>query len=262
MALPHPPKWDSPSEISVGVASNLRLHRSRRALVVIALVAAAVTTTFFWLADSGLLALPSAAIPQGTGSSGQLATFTALTPSTVTIPQGQGAQIINGVVLGKAAIAAGFANKLRVDIGWIDPQNAGRVFNNPNGWLTFGIYYPIHTGACVQNTDPTGALSVTDGSQLCAALNTQGTGPLVNNGQLTINPTMLTGFIMVAATDPSPTSLCAGTGSGWCAPSGLGLSANQNLFYIIASVDTPGGIPPGQQAGLTTLNFYLSAHAL
>ena len=259
MAIPHPPKWDSLGEETMGVASNLRLHRSRRALVAIALVAAVVTSTVFWLADSGSLALPAAAIPQGTGSSGQLATFTALTPSTVTIPQGQGAQIINGVVLGKAAVAAGFANKLRVDIGWIDPQNAGRVFNNPNGWLTFGIYYPIHTGACIAG-DPTGALSVTDGSQLCTALNTQGTGPLVNNGQLTINPTMLTGFIMVAATDPSSTSPCAGTGSGWCAPSGL--AQFQNLFYIIASVNTPGGIPPGQQAGLTTLNFYLSAHAL
>ena len=261
MALPQPTKWDSPSEVTVGVAYNLRLRRNRRALIALALASAAITTTVFWLADSGLLSLPSAAIPQGTGSSGQLATFTALTPSTVTILQGQGAQIINGVVLGKATVAAGFANKLRVDIGWIDPQNAGRVFNNPNGWLTFGIYYPIHTGACIVG-DPTGALSVTDGSQLCAALNTQGTGPLVNSGQLTINPTMLTGFIMVAATDPSPTSLCGTTGSAWCAPSGFGLSANQNLFYFIASVNTPGGIPPGQQAGLTTLNFYLSAHAL
>ena len=212
----------------------------------------------FWLADSGSFALPSASIPAGTAAGGNISSFTALVPSSVTIPQGQGAQVVNGIALGRVKVAAGFASKLRVDISWLDPNDAGAVLNNPNAWMTFGLYYPIHTGICT-GSDPSGSQSITDSVSLCLALNTQGTGPLNSNGLLTINYQMLSGFVLEKATDPSSPSTCAASGSTWCAPSGTAL--NQNVFYITASITTPGGIAPGQQSQLTTLSFYIGATA-
>lgn len=215
-----------------------------------------VSTGTFWLADSGSFALPPAPIPAGTAAGGAISTFTALVPTSVTIPQGQGAQIVNGVLLGRVNVAAGFASKLRVDMSWLDPQSAGAVLNNPNAWMSFGLYYPIHTGTCTGG-DPTHSQSITDGVSLCVALNTQGTGPLNNGGLLTLNSQMLSGYIMETAEDPASPPTCASTGSTWCAPSGLAL--NQNIFYITSSVNTPGGTPSGQQPQLTSLNFYISA---
>lgn len=235
-----------------------RSRRSRRSLMVLALAIVATTTTTFWLAESGVLALPQAPIPSGAGAGGVLATFTALVPSTVTVPQGQGGQVVAGVVLGRVTVAAGFAPRLRVDISWLDPQNAGAVLNNPNAWMTFGLYYPIHTGACASG-DPTGSQTTVDGVTLCTALNTQASGPITHNGKLTINATMLSGFLLETFADPASPPTCGATGSTWCAPTGTAL--NQNVFYTIASIDTPGGIPPGQQGQLTTLSFYLGARS-
>lgn len=239
--------------------TSTRLRKSRRNLSLLAFAVVVLSTGNFWLADSGSFALPSAPIPTGAAAGGAIATFTSLTPSAVSIPQGQGAQIVNGVLLGKVTVAAGFASKLRTDIAWLDPQNAGVVLNNPNAWMTFGLFYPIHTGACT-DADPANSLSITDGVALCVALNTQAAGPLNYGGKLTINARMLSGYIMVVADDPASPPTCGSTGSTWCAPSGLSL--NQNIFYVISSINTPGGVPPGQQPALTTLNFYMSARVL
>lgn len=240
------------------VKAETRLGRSRRNLVALGLVIVTATSGTFWLADSGTVSMASAPTPLGAAAGGVIATFTPLIPSTVTVPQGQGGQIIAGVLLGKVTVAAGFADRLRVDIGWLNPKDGGAVLNNPNGWMTFGLYYPIHTGSCTSG-DPLNSLTLTDGSTLCAALNTQGSGPLTYNGQITINATMLSGFIMETAIDPASPPTCGATGSTWCAPSSLSL--NQNVFYTAASINTPGGIPPGQQSQLTTLNFYIGARS-
>lgn len=236
--------------------TKIKLPRNRRNLSILGVAVVVISTGTFWLADSGSFALPSAPIPQGTAAGGNISSFTALVPSAVTIPQGQGAQVVNGIALGKVTVAAGFASKLRVDISWLDPKDAGAVLNNPNAWMTFGLYYPIHTGTCT-GSDPSGSRSITDGQSLCVALNTQSSGPLNHNGLLTINYQMLSGYIMENAADPSSPSTCGATGSTWCAPSGTAL--NQNIFYITASITTPGGIAPGQQSQLTTLSFYIGA---
>lgn len=238
------------------VPEHVKLRQSRRNLSILGLAIVVISTGTFWLADSGSFALPPAPIPAGTAAGGAISTFTALVPSTAAIPQGQGAQIVNGIVLGRVNVAAGFASKLRVDISWLDPQNAGAVLNNPNGWMTFGLYYPIHTGACTGG-DPTGSQSITDVTNLCVAPNTQATGPLNYGGKLTINSQMLAGYMMETADDSASPATCGATGSVWCAPSGLAL--NQNIFYITSSINTPGGIPPGQQSQLTFLSFYISA---
>lgn len=239
---------------------NTALSRKRKNFAALALVALVISTSTFFLASQGTLALPQAEIPAGTGAGGKIATFTALVPSLMSIPQGQGAQKVSGVLLGKVVVAAGFAPKLRIDISWLDPQNAGAVLNNPNAWMTFGLYYPIHTGACT-GSDPVNSQTITNVVQLCVARNTEASGPLTYAGEISVNFQMLSGFILEKMLDPATPSACGATGSTWCAPSGLGLSVNQNVFYITSSINTPGGIPPAQQSQLTALNFYLGAHA-
>jgi len=244
------------------VTTGVSLGRKRRNLTVLALVVATMTTATFWLAASGVLALPQAVTPSGTAANGILATFTPLS-STVTVPKGQGAELVNGVLLGKVTVAAGFASRLRVDFAWLDPKDAGAVLNNPNAWMTFGLYYPIHLGSCTGSGEPASSQTMTDGATtLCAAPNTQGSGPLTYNGHLTVNTTMLSGSILETATDPASPPACGSTGSAWCAPSGVGLGLNQNVFYVTSSINTPGGISPAQQSQLTTLSFYIGARTI
>lgn len=239
--------------------ADLHLRQSRRSLALLSLVIIAISATTFWLANEGTLALPQAPTPVGAAAGGKISTFTSLVPSLMSVAQGQGAQVISGVLLGKVVVAAGYAPSLRVDISWLDPQNAGAVLNNPNAWVAFGLYYPIHTGTCTGG-DPVNSQSIVNGSALCVARNTQASGPLTYGGEITISAQMLSGYIIENALDPVSPTTCGATGSTWCAPSGTAL--NQNVFFITASITTPGGIPPGQQPALTTLNFYLGAHTL
>lgn len=242
-------------------SADVRMHRRRIILGVTALALVGATASTYFLAGSSTTTIPSASTPQGVAAGGVLSTFSAMSPGTVSVVQGQGAQKISGVYLGKVKVAAGFASKLRVDVAWLDPQDAGKVLSNPNAWITFELDYPIHTGLCT-GADPTGSVNITDTIALCAAPNSSASGPLTFNGRLTINPQMLSGFLLENAMDPASPSTCVSTGTTWCAPSGVGLAVNQNIFYITSSIHTPGGIVPGQQGGLTTLSFYLGAHTL
>lgn len=239
--------------------TGVKLQKRRRNLSLIAAAAVILSTGTFWLADSSSFALSPAPIPTGAAAGGAIATFTSLVPSAVSIPQGQGAQIVQGVLLGKVVVAAGFAAKLRVDIAWLNPQDAGAVLNNPNAWMAFGLFFPIHTGVCT-GADPVDSMSITESIALCVTLNTQAAGPLNYGGKLTINATMLSGYIMEKAVDTASPSTCGTTGVTWCAPAGMAL--NQNVFYIISSINTPGGVAPGQQPQLTALNFYMGARPL
>jgi len=239
--------------------TRARSRRGRIGLAALALALAGTSIATFWLADSGALALPQAPTPSGAAANGSIATFATLAPPTITVPETGGAQRIDGVPMGKLSIAAGFASKVKVDISWLDPKNAGGVLKNPNAWITFGTYYPIHTGVCL-DTDAVGSQIITEGaSTICVAPNTQGTGLLVRAGRIIINASMLSGFIVVTATDPASPPTCGPTGSTWCAPPGTPI--NQNLLYIVASIDTPGGTPSGQLPQLTTLNFYIAARS-
>jgi hypothetical protein len=240
-----------PRDEAMTFTSEVRLSRSRRSLVVVAVAILVVSASAFWLAESGTLSLPQAPTPNGAGGSGVL--------STVTVPLGQGAQVATGELLGKVTVAAGYAPRIQIDISWLNPQDAGAVLNNPNGWMTFGLYYPIHTGTCTGG-DASGSQSITVGvAALCVAPNTQASGPVTYNGALTINATQLSGFILETFADPVSRLTCGPTGSTWCAPAGT--ASDQNIFYISASVNTPGGTPPAQQSLLTTLSFYIGARS-
>ena len=239
--------------------ARMRLRRQRSALTLFALAIAVVMTSTFWLAESGTLSLPQATAVVGPGPGGSTTTFTVLTPSTVSIPQGQGAQVVSGMVLGKIMTVSGYAPKAKIDIAWINPRDAGAVFNNPNVWITFGLYYPIHTGVCISG-DGSGVQTITDSVTLCGKLITTATGDLIYNGELTINSTdHLNGFMIGTFQDQVTPATCIATGATWCAPSGL--AASRNIFYVVAAINTPGGIPPGQQSALTAINFYFNVRS-
>ena len=242
-------------ELQIQAQLNAGRRRWKFSFLVIAMLVFASGS--FWLNQTGTLALSAAPTPAGTVSGGTLSTFTALTPSTVSIAQGQGAQIVNGMLLGKVTVAAGYAPSLYLDFSWLNPQSAGAVLNNPNAWISFGLYYPIHTGTCVNGVDPADSLSITDTVNVCVALNTESNGPSTYNGKLTLNEKMVTGFMLEVKQDPVSPPTCTATGTTWCAPSGL--AADQNVFYTIASINTPGGAASGQQSQLTNLNFFISA---
>lgn len=238
-----------------------RLRRKRSALTLFALAITLVLTATFWLAETGTITFPAQPrVVVGDGPGGSTTTFTPLTPSTVSLPQGQGAQVISGMLLGKVVVSAGLAPRVKVDFAWLNPSAVGAVLNNPNAWITFGLYQPIHTGSCVNGTDPAGSQTITDSVTLCVKLNTQAVGLLLSNGQLTINPASLSGYIIQTAQDPATPVACAATGTSWCKPSAVG--SDRNIFYIVAALNTPGGIPPGQQSGLTSLNFYFNVASI
>ncbi len=246
-------------EEDLQVQGQLNAGRKRWKLAFLGIAILILASGSFWLSESGTLALSAASTPAGTVSGGTLSTFTALTPSTVTIAQGQGAQIVSGMLLGKVTVAAGYAPQINLEFSWLNPQSAGAVLNNPNAWITFGLYYPIHTGTCVNGVDPTDSLSIADTAtvSVCVTLNTQSSGPTSYVGKVSLTVKSITGFMLEVKQDPVSPPTCAATGTTWCAPSGL--AVNQNIFYTIASINTPGGAASGQQSQLTNLNFYISA---
>lgn len=232
-----------------------RRQRWRRGLTLVATAVAVLTTTTYWLADSGAVSIPAPATPSGVASGGDLATLTPLDPSTV-VPS-NGGQSVDGMVLGKVTVAAGFADRVKVDLSWIDPQDAGGVLHNQNAWIGFGLYKPLHTGSCHSESS---SVSITDGSTYCVQRITQVSGQLLNDGTLTLGQTILSGYIVVDETDPATPLACTSGTSSWCAPSGL---SNQNAIYVVATVYNAGGnAPPGQQGESGTLSFYMAAAAV
>ncbi|HUW78615.1 MAG TPA: hypothetical protein VMV52_07695 [Candidatus Nanopelagicaceae bacterium] len=241
------------------------MNRRKIILGAAAFVLVGATTSTFWLSNTGIISFASAPVPSGMSNTGNLSSFDALNPSAVSLSPG--AQKASGVLLGKVTVAAGYASKLAVDASWLDPQDAGKVLKNPNAWISFELDYPVHMGAC--SGDVSAAFSITDTSVspsvvLCVLPNTSAVGsPTSYSGSLTITSTMLTGYLAMPgnAGDPAGAPTCNSTGTTWCAPTGLSLS-NQNVFYVTASIYTPGTNAPGQQSSLTGLQFYLGARTL
>lgn len=244
--------------------ARVRLRR-RRLLAVAALAVALSTSSVGWLATSGVVTLSVAAGAPPSGTiNGRTADLVPLNPSNVTVPAERGGQVVSGLALGAVKVAAGYGSGSKLDIAWLDPQDAGKVLNNPNAWLSFGLYYPIHTGSCTGG-DPDGAVTISVDS-LCAALDTSASGKLVDDGQLIISKSVLSGFLRVGASDPTGgSSPCGSSGSSWCTPSSLSstsLGASQNVLYVVVSINTPGDTPSGQQSQAGTLSFFMDVRSV
>ncbi|HET7571553.1 MAG TPA: hypothetical protein VFJ77_02655 [Gaiellaceae bacterium] len=241
--------------------STVRRRRLRRLLLTALAVVAVGTVGTFALASSGLVAFNIITPPAGVTSSGVVSQLVSLTPSQITVQQGKKGQKVSGINLARVEVAEGYAAGQKVDVTWLDPQDAGSALHNPNSWLTFGLYYPIHMDACTGG-DPADAITLTDGSDICAALDTEATGPLVDSsGQTIISKTNLSGYFVVNKDDPSTAVDCGSSGSSWCAPTGLGLD-HQNVLYLTTAITVPGGIPPGQQGQASSLQFFMKVRGL
>ena len=98
----------------------------------------------------------------------------------------------------------------------MDPWNASEALNNPNAWIDTQVWYAGSGAGEITITDK-------DGASVTVIQDANVTERLSRvNGEVLIEPTI----------------------------------SGQGTLYILASVTTPGGIPPGQQDQLDSLDFW------
>ncbi len=254
---------------------SARVTKSKlRALALVLVAGVAIyTISAFYLADTGTNTL-SIQPPAGIAANGKTADFTALS-SSITRPNGA-ATIQAGLLLGRVIVTQGYADHLKVDVAWLDPNDASQVLDNPNVQIYAALYHPIAEGnsAC-GSTNPQVAdtlIDVTDSSipgvtgssSFCAHVDANATGSMITSGKLILSATSISGYLKAAASDTGVSSTtCTATvpgGDTWCHPSGL--NANQNVLWVALTIVTPGGKPAGQQNNLSSLSFYTGVSTL
>ena len=246
-----------------------RATRLRRLLPVAAIVVAAVTAATYFLGTSGSTSL-SVSSPAGLPASGAVADVTTMS-STVTRANG-GAQLNTGVDVAKINVAAGYTNKIRVEIAWTNANQAISVLNNPHAQISVGLYHTIHTGNCNTGSGttvdaPLVNLTDTDSATYCAALDQSATGsPSVSStGKLLLTTSDVGGNLNPALDGSGSLSACAANTSNdndvWCQPASV-TNSSQRALFVIASITVPGTIPPGQQASVSTLGFFVRARRI
>ncbi|HET8895127.1 MAG TPA: hypothetical protein VFM96_13620 [Gaiellaceae bacterium] len=246
------------------VGTTRRSLALRRWLALAAVAAAAIATGTFFLGSSGSAGL-SISTPPGLPASGNVADVTTMS-STVTRTNGASV-LTTGVTVAKLNVAKAYANKIRVEIAWTNANQAISVLNNPNAQISIGVYHPIHTGNCVGTTGGTVTaplinLTDTDSNTYCVSLDQSSTGsPSVSaTGKLLLAKDIVAGNVNPALDGSGALSACAANlvndNDVWCQPASV-TDANQRALFIIASVTTPGTIPPGQQASVSSLGFYV-----
>lgn len=248
--------------------------RKMRALAFLAVAGVALyTISSFFLADTGASTL-NIQPPAGLASDGKAYQFTSLS-SSISRPNGN-ATIQAGILLGRVVMAAGYGSKLKVDVAWLDPNDASQVLNNPNIQIYAALYHPIAQGnAACGSTSPdvadalidvtdAGIPGLTGSSSFCAHVDDTASGSMVTGGNLILSPNSLAGFVKASKDDSSATgTACTATVPGadtWCHPTGL--NANQNVLWVALTIVTPGGKPAGQQNNLSSLSFYTGVSAL
>lgn len=236
----------------------------KRLVVVGAVVVAATTTGLYFLGASGSGSL-SISAPAGLPASGNVADVTTMTAS-VTRTNG-GALLQTGVTIAKINVAASYSNKIRAEIAWTNVNNAATLLNNPNSQISIGLYHAIHTGNCVGTSGGTTVaplinLTDTDNATYCVALDQSATGsPSVSSsGKLLLAKNIVGGNLNPADDLSGAESACAANTSNDndvpCQPASV-TDANQRALFVIASVTTPGTIPPGQQGSVGSLSFFV-----
>lgn len=241
----------------------------RRLVVVGGAVAAAVTSGLFFLGSSGTAGL-SISTPPGLPSSGNVADVTTMT-SSVTRTNG-GALLQTGVTIAKINVAASYSAKIRVEIAWTNVNNAATLLNNPNSQISIGLYHAIHTGNCVgtsggTTTAPLINLTDTDSNTYCVSLDQGSTGsPSVSStGKLLLAKNIVAGNLNPVQDLSGAESACAANtlndNDVPCQPASV-TDSNQRALFVIASVTTPGTIPPGQQGSVGSLAFFVHVRRL
>lgn len=242
--------------------------KRRRAIALIAsalAVVAAVGT--FMLGGTGSSSPSIKELPGA--NSGAVAQVTELS-SAVTRPNGA-AQLDAGVALDRLLIAEEASSHIQVSAFWTNVQEAAKVLLNPNAQLSIGLYHPIHTGECSATDDesnkgkevdaPRVTIEDTNKEKLCGALDeaAKGSASVSGTGKLLLSKGLIGGYLRPSL-NGEKLSACAASGTSWCKPATAG--EHQAALYLITSIVTPGGIPQGEQAQASKLNFYTKVKRL
>lgn len=251
-------------------ASPARGAVRRRLTVALVSGVLAITAGAFALANSATVTPPGITPAAGLASNGQVASVDTSIASAITTSNGS-AQLDSGVVLSAIDVAPSYAAKLRIEIDWTDPYDAAKALKTPNAQISVGLYYPIHQGSCVNSdkSETNAWVDVVDGSyNYCSELDGSVTGSsnVGTNGKLFLAKNLPSGYMLSTKADNGSLATCTtftGTASTestlpWCQPEGV---STTGVIFVAASILTPGGIPPGQQATLTSLSFFVQATA-
>lgn len=245
-----------------------RRRRARRAAAIVILGGTLFATVGVWLASSGTLS-PTINPQAGLlNSNGAIATVTSMNQSATGAGSGNS---ISGIAIERIRIAKSFTSTSHVAIAWLDPQDATKVLNNPNAQLQFTLYHPvaISAGANSSCSSISNAIKITDGTNTyCALADTGATGSgTVSSGSLFLSGTLLAGYLLPSVDGSGTGSTCAAdTGTAWCKiPSdgdGGSDGTAQRTMWVVATIDTPGNNPKGQQAQAGTLEFYVKVSSV
>jgi hypothetical protein len=185
-----------------------------------AAVALVLGTGAAFLAPNGTAATT---ITPLTTQNGGAATNLVPVQTAVTVTSGR-AQVIAGIELYRIDIAdPTLSGRLVVEFNWVDPQDAGKVLNNPHAWIQVGLFYP---SASVPPC-PTGQFQVTD----------------ANNANICVQPDP-GAYASDALTAAHASAVLQSTVSG------------QSAYYVLGAITTPGHVPQGQQGQLTGLQYF------
>ena len=148
---------------------------------------------------------------------------------TVTRPVGKKATLVSGVDLFKLTlVSSSYSDRIRIEVLWTDPQNAGQVLNNPNSYIRARVYYYGGPGGGWPTCDAADQRLVT-----VTALN-----------DTTVCPT-------TSVTDFGEAILTKRGSARYLMPS----TAGQDTLWVLGDIVVPGGVPAGQQSQLSGLGF-------
>jgi hypothetical protein len=254
-------------ELSPTMAKSTKAKRRRAlALTATALAVVAAVGTFM-LGGTGSSSTSIKELPGA--KSGAVAQVTELA-STVTRTNGA-AHLDAGVALDRLLVAEEAANHIQVSTSWTNVQEAAKVLLNPNAQLSVGLYHPIHTGECTVSDNesnkgkevdaPRVTIEDTNKEKLCGALDegAKGSASVSETGKLLLSKGLISGYLRPSV-NGEKLSACAASGTSWCTPASAG--EHQAALYLVTSVVTPGGIPQGEQAQASNLNFYTKVKRL
>jgi len=243
------------------MSPRIRIQRLKRLLGLVVVGLFAVMAGTFALADTGTVTL-SISAPPGLSSTGKAFDFTA-TSVNFTRPEGN-AQIQAGLMVGQVLVAKGYADSIKVDAAWLNPNDAAQVLNNPNATIWVGLYYPIYEGTCVSGhanalSDIRATMNY-NAIDYCMALDETVTGSMIADGKLILSRELVAGSVRGTTDDSAAAACTTNTAStSWCRPTGV--STDQNIEFIGASIQSPAGKPQGQQNNVSDLQFFFDVRS-
>lgn len=221
--------YDSPSTVLVESRPRARRRHVGKTVVAALLGLLILATGVSFLAAAGSVDFGNFTTivkPQdrsGGLPSGKRADVTTLS-GTFPITQGKPSQA-DGVQLFRIKVAELQSDGLRLNFSWLNAQDASAVLKNPHAYIKVGVYYES-VAACTGKVFSVAAVSGT--VDVCPDTASSASA-------------MITPRNAAALLRPGITS--------------------QAYLWVLGTVFVPGGAPPGQQSGLTSLNFTLDARS-